>query len=87
MDVIVSREYRCCFIAAGLFTVDDSAYDGHQPRLYATLLELSGLGKAKQQLEANEDRKEKRDERIRRRDLENESKTSKNGQKLDQNAQ
>lgn len=49
MDVIVSRGQRCCFTAAGLSTVGDSAYDGHQPRLYATLLELSRLSKAKQQ--------------------------------------
>lgn len=55
-----SREHQCYFIVAGLFTVDDSTCDGHQSRLYATLFELSGLGKAKQQLGAKEDRRRER---------------------------
>lgn len=51
--------FHCC----GLLYSDGSAYTGYRPRLYATLLELSGLGKASQSqgpMKGEEGRKKER---------------------------
>lgn len=70
-----SVRFHCC----RLLYSDDSAYTGYRPRLYATLLELSGLGKASQSqgpMKGEEDRKERK-ERSKQGDLENEYNESK----------
>lgn len=75
--------FHCC----GLLYSDGSAYTGYRPRLYATLLELSGLGKASQSqgpMKGEEGRKKERKDLNKEIWKTNTMRARKNGQKLNQ---